>query len=65
MSDPQVVRIPRSDEPHSYVLVHVSQTGQAPLDVSLTATEGENPYAASSNAFHRTVYFELRTNTLE
>ncbi|KAJ5906271.1 uncharacterized protein N7473_003187 [Penicillium subrubescens] len=47
MSTPQVLRIPRSDEPHSYVLVHVSQTGQAPLDVSLTATEGENPYAAS------------------
>ncbi|CEJ62077.1 hypothetical protein PMG11_10589 [Penicillium brasilianum] len=47
MSAPQVVRIPRSDEPHSYVLVHVSRAGQAPLDLSLTATEGENPYAAS------------------
>ncbi|KAJ5381040.1 uncharacterized protein N7496_003468 [Penicillium cataractarum] len=47
MSAPQVLRIPRSDEPHSYVLVHVSQTGQAPLDLSLTATEGENPYATS------------------
>ncbi|KAF3396020.1 hypothetical protein F1880_007360 [Penicillium rolfsii] len=47
MSNSQVLRIPRSDEPHSYVLVHVAPTGPAPLDISLTATEGENPYAAS------------------
>ncbi|KAJ5176456.1 uncharacterized protein N7482_002333 [Penicillium canariense] len=47
MTAPQILRIPRSDEPGSFVLVHVSQAGPAPLDVSLTATEGESPYTAS------------------
>ncbi|EPS34151.1 hypothetical protein PDE_09115 [Penicillium oxalicum 114-2] len=49
MSSPQVLRIPRSDKPHSHVLVQVSQAGQgqASLDLTLVGTEGEHPYVAS------------------
>lgn len=56
MSSPQVLRIPRSDKPHSHVLVQVSQAGQgqASLDLTLVGTEGEHPYVASSQylSFH-------------
>ncbi|KAJ5603547.1 hypothetical protein N7537_006503 [Penicillium hordei] len=43
-TDPRILRFPRSDETGSFVLVHVSCTGPAPLDLALTATEGESPY---------------------
>ncbi|CDM35586.1 hypothetical protein DTO013E5_9834 [Penicillium roqueforti] len=45
-TDPRVLRFPRSDETGSFVLVHVSCTGPARLDLSLTATEGESPYVS-------------------
>ncbi|KAJ5955704.1 hypothetical protein N7501_009983 [Penicillium viridicatum] len=45
-TDPRILRFPRSDETGSFVLVHVSCTGPAPLDLSLTATEGESPYVS-------------------
>ncbi|RAK94591.1 hypothetical protein BO79DRAFT_135056 [Aspergillus costaricaensis CBS 115574] len=43
-SPPRVLRVPRSDEPDSYVLLHVARTNTAALDLNLTATEGEFPY---------------------
>ncbi|KAJ5576350.1 hypothetical protein N7535_003276 [Penicillium sp. DV-2018c] len=43
-TEPRVLRFPRSDETDSFVLIHVSRTGPAPLDLTLTATEGESPY---------------------
>ncbi|QQK42762.1 DNA double-strand break repair and VJ recombination XRCC4 [Penicillium digitatum] len=45
-TDPRILRFPRSDETGSFVLVHVSCTGPAPLDLSLMATEGESPYVS-------------------
>ncbi|KAI9774930.1 MAG: hypothetical protein M1840_000146 [Geoglossum simile] len=48
---PQVLRIPRSDaNSDSFILLHVLPVGSsssAPLDLDLTATEGENPYTGS------------------
>jgi len=44
---PRVLRIPRSDQPPAYVLVHVTRSGSAVLDLKLVATEGENPYAVT------------------
>jgi hypothetical protein len=45
MSLPErVLRFPRSDKPGAFVLVHVSKNSSAPLDLTLTATEGESPY---------------------
>ncbi|KAJ5383327.1 hypothetical protein N7517_001238 [Penicillium concentricum] len=47
VSTDRILRFPRSDETGAFVLVHVSCTGPAPLDLSLTATEGESPYVSS------------------
>ncbi|KAJ5183213.1 hypothetical protein N7492_000829 [Penicillium capsulatum] len=44
MASPRILRLARSDEPHGFILLRVSQTGPAPLDLSLIATEGESPY---------------------
>ncbi|KAJ5794435.1 hypothetical protein N7457_001034 [Penicillium paradoxum] len=44
LTEPRVLRFPRSDEIGAFVLVHVSRTSPAPLDLTLTATEGESPY---------------------
>ncbi|KAJ5317277.1 hypothetical protein N7508_001785 [Penicillium antarcticum] len=45
MSSPdRVLRLPRSDKTGAFVLIHVSRNGSAPLDITLTATEGELPY---------------------
>ncbi|CAG8161763.1 unnamed protein product [Penicillium salamii] len=41
----RVLRFERSDEP-GFVLVQVSRNGPAPLDLTLTATEGEAPYVS-------------------
>ncbi|OJJ69276.1 hypothetical protein ASPBRDRAFT_45576 [Aspergillus brasiliensis CBS 101740] len=41
---PRILRVPRSDEPDNYVLLHVARTSSAALDLNLTATEGEYPY---------------------
>lgn len=49
---PRVLRFDRSDEPGSFVLVHVVQ-GSSSLDLTLTATEGEAAYKASST-LHKT-----------
>lgn len=43
-----VLRFRRSDSDGDYVLVNISSTGSKPLDLKLRATEGENPYTASS-----------------
>lgn len=45
---PQVLRITRSDEPESYVLLRVSRSRSTTLDLDIAATEGENPYTGSS-----------------
>ncbi|KAL2013427.1 hypothetical protein VTN00DRAFT_952 [Thermoascus crustaceus] len=44
---PRILRVPRSDDPAAYVLVHVLPTGSAALDLKLIATEGESPYVGS------------------
>ncbi|KAJ5698258.1 hypothetical protein N7462_000263 [Penicillium macrosclerotiorum] len=43
-SEVRVLQVARSDEPDSFVLLHVFHTGPATLDLTLTATEGESPY---------------------
>lgn len=47
-SSPQVLRITRSDEPESFVLLRVSSSPSKALDLDIAATEGENPYTGSS-----------------
>lgn len=47
-----VVRIPRSDNANEFVLVHISSSGKAALDLKLIATEGENPYVGSRTCSH-------------
>jgi hypothetical protein len=45
--DPKrVLRFERSDETEAFVLIQVSHNGPAPLDLTLTATEGESPYVS-------------------
>ena len=44
---PQILRIPRSDEQESCVLLQVSRPRSAVLDLDIAATEGENPYTGS------------------
>ncbi|KAF7593149.1 hypothetical protein BBP40_011862 [Aspergillus hancockii] len=41
---PRILRIPRSDDPESYVLLNITYSGPTLLDMNITATEGENPY---------------------
>ncbi|KAJ5775969.1 uncharacterized protein N7511_000980 [Penicillium nucicola] len=55
MSSPvRVLRFPRSDKTGAFVLVHVLQHGSAPLDLTLTATEGELPYISLLKQAHLT-----------
>ncbi|KAF5867226.1 hypothetical protein ETB97_004147 [Aspergillus alliaceus] len=44
---PRILRIPRSDVPESYVLAHITRIRSTPLDLNITATEGENPYTGT------------------
>ncbi|KAL4801535.1 hypothetical protein BDV18DRAFT_73369 [Aspergillus unguis] len=44
---PRVLRIRRSDEAHSHVLLHVSCSDSAALELNITATEGESPYTTT------------------
>ncbi|KAJ5907993.1 hypothetical protein N7495_000675 [Penicillium taxi] len=46
MSTSRVVRFLRTDNPDTFVLVHVTAAGPKSLDLSLSATEGESPYTA-------------------
>ncbi|GAB1193130.1 hypothetical protein APSETT444_002333 [Aspergillus pseudonomiae] len=46
---PRVLRLPRADNPESYVLVHITRTGSSLVDLNVTATEGENPYTCTGN----------------
>ncbi|KAJ5653505.1 hypothetical protein N7490_000508 [Penicillium lividum] len=47
-----VLRFARSDRPNEFVLLHVVNSGPAPLDLTLTATEGECPYTARVQESH-------------
>ncbi|KAJ5745554.1 hypothetical protein N7520_010736 [Penicillium odoratum] len=47
-----VLRFARSDRPNEFVLLHVVNAGPAPLDLTLTATEGECPYTARVQESH-------------
>ncbi|KAE8335591.1 hypothetical protein BDV24DRAFT_143552 [Aspergillus arachidicola] len=49
---PQVLRITRSDDPESYVLVHITRAGSSLVDLNVTATEGENPYSGTVRKSH-------------
>lgn len=46
----QILRIPRTDEPDSYVLLRVTKSSS---DLAVVATEGESPYTGYSESFHR------------
>ncbi|KAE8348497.1 hypothetical protein BDV28DRAFT_143340 [Aspergillus coremiiformis] len=59
---PRVLCIPRSDDPDSYVLVHITRTGSTLLDLDITATEGENPYVGTVRQSHLK---ELRTKNYQ
>ncbi|KAJ5619560.1 hypothetical protein N7510_003544 [Penicillium lagena] len=48
----RVLRIPRSDEPEAFVLVHVASSGSLPLDLTVIATEGESPYINTVKQAH-------------
>jgi hypothetical protein len=48
----RVLRIPRSDEPEAFVLVHVASSGSLPLDLTVIATEGESPYINAVKQAH-------------
>jgi hypothetical protein len=52
----RILRFPRSDEAGAFVLVHVSCTGPAPLDLKLTATEGESPYVSLGGLLQNEVW---------
>ncbi|KAL5355461.1 hypothetical protein BJX96DRAFT_141349 [Aspergillus floccosus] len=43
-SFPRILRIPRSDDPASFALLHVDRTGS---DFTIAATEGESPYTGT------------------
>ncbi|KAL9044371.1 MAG: hypothetical protein Q9214_002485 [Letrouitia sp. 1 TL-2023] len=44
MSSEKVLRVPRSDSPGDFIILHVSSHGPSPLDLKLLATEGAEPY---------------------
>lgn len=56
---PRILRVPRSDDPAAYVLVHVLPTGSAALDLKLIATEGESPYVGSGAPLSVSVLYYL------
>lgn len=45
----QILRVPRTDEPDSYVLLQVTKSRS---DLAVVATEGENPYTGYSESFN-------------
>ncbi|KAL4959897.1 uncharacterized protein BDV14DRAFT_205268 [Aspergillus stella-maris] len=47
MSSPRVLRIRRSDDVDSHILLHVSRSDPTALELHLTATEGESPYTTT------------------
>ncbi|KAE8367447.1 hypothetical protein BDV27DRAFT_123935 [Aspergillus caelatus] len=49
---PRVLRIPRTDDPESYVLVHITRISSSLVDLNITATEGENPYIGTVRKSH-------------
>ncbi|KAJ5929403.1 hypothetical protein N7454_007251 [Penicillium verhagenii] len=48
----RVLRFARSDEPHEFVLLHVVKLRSAPLELALTATEGNCPYTVKVQESH-------------
>jgi hypothetical protein len=54
-----LLRLPRSDQPHSFVLVHVADRGKTSLNLKLVATEGEAPYNATGQ-FIRLIDFVVQ-----
>ncbi|KAI9933371.1 hypothetical protein ASPWEDRAFT_174528 [Aspergillus wentii DTO 134E9] len=46
-SSPQILRIPRTDEPDTHVLLYVSRFDATLLDLNIAATEGETPYTTT------------------
>ncbi|KNG80818.1 hypothetical protein ANOM_011055 [Aspergillus nomiae NRRL 13137] len=59
---PRVLRLPRADNPESYVLVHITRTGSSLVDLNVTATEGENPYTCT---VHKSHLHEFRSKNYE
>lgn len=47
MASPRILRLARSDESHGVSILHVLHAGPEPLDLTLTATEGESPYTGT------------------
>ncbi|KAJ5934645.1 hypothetical protein N7466_004192 [Penicillium verhagenii] len=48
----RVLRFARSDKPHEFILLHVVKLGSAPLELALTATEGNCPYTVKVQESH-------------
>lgn len=46
-SSPQILRIPRTDEPDTHVLLYVSRFDATLVDLNIAATEGETPYTTT------------------
>lgn len=55
-SSPQILRIPRTDDPDSYVLLRVIKSRS---DLDIVATEGENPYTGYSESFLSFLYAQI------
>ncbi|KAL3483732.1 hypothetical protein BJX62DRAFT_70381 [Aspergillus germanicus] len=47
VSAPRIVHIRRSDAADAHVLLHVSHIDSSALELSITATEGDNPYTTT------------------
>jgi hypothetical protein len=51
MSSQRLLRVKRSDVADDlFVLLHVASNGDSPLDLNLSASEGENPYVTTSTS---------------
>ncbi|KAG5984125.1 hypothetical protein E4U55_005924 [Claviceps digitariae] len=47
MAPERVLKVPRTDQHASFVLIHVARRGSKPLDLKLVGTEGAAPYTCS------------------
>lgn len=64
-----VLRVPRSENASEFVLIYVSPTGKAALDLKFTATEGENPYVGVRMYWHlhplKIIHYEMNKRELQ
>ena len=51
-SGTRLLRIPRSDHPESFVLLHVTGSKTFSSSLDLIATEGENPFTGTGKSLY-------------